>query len=188
MGFELNAAWLGRILEILPGIVLLVDPQGRILYINRVEPGFDPSEVVGEKARAFAFPESRAVFDAALATVIEKGCEEQFDIEIPLPDGTRAWYRSEMYPLFEDGEVAGVVLVGSNITALKAAQEVVARMRTLLPMCAWCDKIRREDGDWETIEAHLKRVGDVDVTHGICPGCEGRMMEGMDVGTSGSVA
>jgi PAS domain S-box-containing protein len=183
----LDAAWLGRILETLPGFVLLVDPQGTIRYINRVEPGFEPNEVVGTEARAFLFAESGAVFADVLAAVLEKGREEQFDVEVPLPDGTRAWYRSEMHPLLEDGEVVGVVIVGSNVSALKAAQEAVARMRKLLPICAWCDRIRREDGDWETIEAYVKRVGDVDVTHGLCPACEQRMVEGDDP-TTGRVA
>lgn len=78
-------------------------------------------------------------------------------------------------------------IVGSNITALKAAQETVDRMRKLLPVCAWCDKIRSEDGDWETLEAYVERVGDADVTHGICPTCKQRMEE-MDGGANGSVA
>lgn len=179
MSFELNSAWLGRVLETLPGFVMVMDPQGKILYINRVEPGYDRSEVVGMTAGDFVSPGSMAVFTAALATVLEQGGAEQFDSDVPLPDGTRGWYRSEMYPLFEDGDVAAVVLVSSNISALKAAQEAAARMRKLLPICAWCDTIRREDGDWETIEAYVKRVEDVDVTHGICPTCERRMVEGM---------
>ena len=41
MSFEMNAAWLGRVLESLPGFVILMDPQGKIQYINRVEPGYD---------------------------------------------------------------------------------------------------------------------------------------------------
>ena len=128
-------------------------------------------------ARDFVSPETMAVFTAALANVLEKGRTEKFDSEVSLPDGTRGWYRSEMYSLFEDGDVAAVVLTSSNITALKAAQEAAARMRKLLPICAWCDTIRREDGAWETIEAYVKRVGDVDVTHGICPTCERGMVE-----------
>lgn len=188
MSFELDAVWLGRILETLPEFVLLVDPQGTILYINRLERGYDLTEVIGTEAGDLLFPESGAVFAAALAAVLETGQKEQFDVEAPLPDGTRGWYRSEMLPLFEDGEVAAVVVVASDISALKAAQETVAQMRKLLPVCAWCDRIRGEDGDWETIEAYVKRVGDVDVTHGICPACERRMMEGTDDGPNGSVA
>lgn len=43
---------------------------------------------------------------------------------------------------------------------------------TLLPMCAWCRRIKDGDADaWVVLEAYLARRTDVRVSHGICPGC-----------------
>jgi hypothetical protein len=56
----------------------------------------------------------------------------------------------------------------------KAAQEVGQMVRivsSLLPMCAWCRKIRNEAGAWETLEIYLRNHSHVEFTHGICQEC-----------------
>jgi hypothetical protein len=58
--FAPNAYWLGSVLATLPGFVLVVDRDGVIRYINRVEPGYVISEVVGMKSEDFLFPDSMA--------------------------------------------------------------------------------------------------------------------------------
>lgn len=50
------------------------------------------------------------------------------------------------------------------------------------PMCAWCGRIRTEDGDWESVSSYLKRVADTDVSHGLCPSCEREQLEGLEAG------
>jgi len=40
-----------------------------------------------------------------------------------------------------------------------------------IPICAWCHKVRGEDGRWDTLEAHLARRLGYQITHGICPEC-----------------
>ncbi|MDZ7778676.1 MAG: hypothetical protein U5R14_01915 [Gemmatimonadota bacterium] len=60
----------------------------------------------------------------------------------------------------------------SDITGRKAVEDELAQVKRLLPMCAWCGRIQTEDGTWEGISAYLKRMGDTDVTHGLCPECE----------------
>ncbi len=41
----------------------------------------------------------------------------------------------------------------------------------LLPVCAWCRKIRDEKGRWKTIEDYIKERDKVAFSHGICPDC-----------------
>lgn len=41
----------------------------------------------------------------------------------------------------------------------------------LLPMCAWCKRIRDEKGVWNSMENYLSSHSEADVTHGICPDC-----------------
>jgi DNA-binding response OmpR family regulator len=47
----------------------------------------------------------------------------------------------------------------------------VQQLESLLPICAWCKSIRQDDGSWDTIETHLKRRGEVPLSHGVCPSC-----------------
>ena len=53
-------------------------------------------------------------------------------------------------------------------------QKALADVKTLsgmLPICAWCKKIRDDEGYWQKIEAYFKSHSDLDFTHGICNDC-----------------
>ncbi len=53
-------------------------------------------------------------------------------------------------------------------------REAVARIKTLtglLPMCAWCKKIRDDGGYWKKVEMYIQEHSDASFTHGICPDC-----------------
>jgi hypothetical protein len=43
-------------------------------------------------------------------------------------------------------------------------------------MCAWCRKVRDDQGYWDQVEGYLQREAGTMVSHGICPECEKRMM------------
>jgi hypothetical protein len=56
----------------------------------------------------------------------------------------------------------------------KRVQEAIGELKVLsglLPMCAWCKKIRDDQGYWSKIEAYLSARTDAQFTHGICPDC-----------------
>jgi len=61
--------------------------------------------------------------------------------------------------------------------ALVLIQDVtdLHQLRGLLPICAGCKKIRREDQAWEAIEAFLERHSLAEFTHGLCPQCLERL-------------
>lgn len=54
----------------------------------------------------------------------------------------------------------------------------VQTLRELLPMCAWCKKIRDDDGTWHPLEKYIKEHSGSDVTHGICPDCQAKLAWG----------
>jgi hypothetical protein len=47
----------------------------------------------------------------------------------------------------------------------------VHELEGLLPVCAWCKKIRDDDGYWQELEAYLKPRTKASFSHGICPAC-----------------
>jgi hypothetical protein len=151
MDFELSTEWLGRVLAQLPEFVLVVDRDRIIRYINRVEPGYDPDEVVGMEATA-----------------------------VLVPDGSEAWYGGEITPLLEGDNVVGALIRADNITELKSVKQELESMKKLLPMCAWCGRIRTDEGTWEGVSSYLARVSDTRVSHGLCERCEREQMEKLD--------
>ena len=51
------------------------------------------------------------------------------------------------------------------------ALEKVRTLHELLPICAWCKRIRDDKGYWNQVEAYIHEHTGADFTHGICPEC-----------------
>jgi GAF domain-containing protein len=54
---------------------------------------------------------------------------------------------------------------------LAEALEKVKTLSGLLPICAWCKRIRDDKGYWSQVEAYVHEHTGADFTHGICPEC-----------------
>ena len=51
------------------------------------------------------------------------------------------------------------------------AQEEIRTIKGFLPICAYCKKIRDDDGYWNQLEAYISSRTDARFSHGICPEC-----------------
>ncbi|HUA36946.1 MAG TPA: GAF domain-containing protein [Candidatus Sulfopaludibacter sp.] len=51
----------------------------------------------------------------------------------------------------------------------------IKTLQGLLPICAWCKRIRDDEGYWDQVEAYFHKNIGVDFTHGICPECLEKM-------------
>jgi hypothetical protein len=59
-------------------------------------------------------------------------------------------------------------------TANAELQEALSKIKTLrglIPICAWCKKIRDDKGYWSRLETYISEHSEADFTHGICPDC-----------------
>jgi GAF domain-containing protein len=54
---------------------------------------------------------------------------------------------------------------------LANALEQVKTLQELLPICAWCKRIRDDEGYWDQVENYIHKSTGADFTHGICPQC-----------------
>jgi AmiR/NasT family two-component response regulator len=57
------------------------------------------------------------------------------------------------------------------IARLEKALAEVEQLRGLFPVCAWCKKVRDDDGYWDSIEGYLAKHLNTQYTHGICQDC-----------------
>ena len=48
-------------------------------------------------------------------------------------------------------------------------------LRSSIPICAWCNKIRDDAGSWTHLETYLRDHADMLLTHGVCPTCVTRI-------------
>jgi hypothetical protein len=47
----------------------------------------------------------------------------------------------------------------------------IQKLERLLPVCAWCKRIRDEQGGWQSLDGYLSEHSEMTFSHGICPDC-----------------
>ena len=70
------------------------------------------------------------------------------------------------------------VPVGHLIAIVAGEDEDISellQLRSLLPICAWCKKVRDDTGYWQQIEVYVSEHSDAEFSHGICPDCGARL-------------
>jgi GAF domain-containing protein len=60
---------------------------------------------------------------------------------------------------------------------LATALEHVKTLHGLLPLCAWCKRVRDDEGYWSQVEAYIQRHSDATITSSICPECMDKVRE-----------
>lgn len=58
-----------------------------------------------------------------------------------------------------------------RIKELEDALNEAKTLRSILPICSFCKKVRDETGYWEHADVYIRRHTKADVSHGICPEC-----------------
>jgi hypothetical protein len=66
------------------------------------------------------------------------------------------------------------------VIELQHALKQVRTLRGLIPICAWCKRIRNDEGYWQQLEAYIHDHSEADFTHGICPDCAKEVEESLE--------
>ena len=61
---------------------------------------------------------------------------------------------------------------------LEAALKRIGSLESILPICAWCKKIRDKDDRWQQMETYISEQTGSAFSHGMCPDCETRTENG----------
>jgi phosphoserine phosphatase RsbU/P len=61
--------------------------------------------------------------------------------------------------------------LNSRIAELQQALAQVHTLQGLIPICAYCKKVRNEAEYWERVESYITARSDARFSHGICPDC-----------------
>jgi sigma-B regulation protein RsbU (phosphoserine phosphatase) len=67
--------------------------------------------------------------------------------------------------------------LADRMHALEGALAEVRQLQSLLPVCAWCKKIRDEENYWELLETYVAKRLDVRFSHGVCPDCRQKFLQ-----------
>lgn len=61
------------------------------------------------------------------------------------------------------------IVIQNHLLTLRL--EEIKKLQGMLPICAYCKKIRNEDGGWEQMETYIHRRSEADFSHTVCPAC-----------------
>jgi sigma-B regulation protein RsbU (phosphoserine phosphatase) len=89
---------------------------------------------------------------------------------------------------FNREELQARLRVGANVVRLQTSlaarvrelEEALSRVRQLqglLPICAYCKKIRSDGNYWQQVENYIAEHTDAHFSHGICPDCYARVIQ-----------
>ncbi len=67
--------------------------------------------------------------------------------------------------------------LSGRVQELEQALVQVKQLRTLLPICSYCRKIRGDNDYWQQVEGYFMSNSEIRFSHGICPECFDREMK-----------
>lgn len=68
---------------------------------------------------------------------------------------------------------AGILIANLQLRhdELSSAHAEVQTLSGLLPICAWCKKVRNDEGYWQQLEEYFSCRSQITFTHGVCMDC-----------------
>jgi PAS domain S-box-containing protein len=182
-------------------LIWTLDDSGRVSYVSpSVERlrGITPEEAMRETLSEAIAPESRKVAMADMEEIFrcvpggERRETRVHEIEFTREGGGTIWLEVSSAGVYDpSGKFMGILCTGHDISERKAAEEkrnkLIDELRDaldkikiltgLLPVCAYCKKIRNERDDWEEMEVYIRDRSEADFSHGVCPDCLGRLYQ-----------
>jgi len=150
-----------------------------LAILDRMMPGVDGIELCRRAHRTPPYPPLYIVMvtSAGEPGDLAEGLEAGADDYIPKP-----YNRAELRARANVGlrMLALQESLARRVADLEAALASVKQLRGLLPMCAYCKKIRVDNSYWQQLESYLAAHSDAQVSHGICPDCFPQALESVE--------
>jgi PAS domain-containing protein len=189
------------VLESLPMPVILLDPDLSVRNLNHAAyrlffregaPGawyYQPGQAHGAAFLTDLFPD----FTKALDDFQRCGAARRELAWTALRDGEALDFRVVLARMLDEPDAYAGILVTLDdqterlrtarereriLSELQEARAEVGKLSSLLPICAWCKKIRDDQGYWDQLEAHLAAHAGITFTHGVCPECAMKIRNG----------
>ncbi|MEI9938706.1 MAG: ATP-binding protein [Pseudomonadota bacterium] len=118
-GLEDEVRRLERMLESAPDFITRVSVDGKFLYVNRLAPGFQMSDVVGTSVDNFVPPEFRERALEARVKARETATVQQYATLGSTGVDSVGHYLTRISPVLENGEVTSLVMTATDVTALE---------------------------------------------------------------------
>jgi hypothetical protein len=169
---------LARIPAESPSPVLRIGRNGQVLYSNHA--GNGALLTLGLRVGDFVSGEWMETLTNAFAEGVKHEFEAIFQgrayafLVVPLPEPGYANFYGMDITARKRAETEREGMIGE----LKEALAKVKTLSGLVPICAWCKKIRDDRGFWNEVEVFVQSRSDATFSHGVCPACRTRLLAG----------
>ncbi len=106
-------------------IIMIVDAESTLEYVNHTVPGISRDEVIGRPLFDFAPAEHHELMRETLAKVYATGEPQRYEITGLGPHGSVAWYTTQLSPIMVGDQVSAVALITRDITDRKQTEEAL---------------------------------------------------------------
>jgi phosphoserine phosphatase RsbU/P len=150
--------------------ILKGDAPPRLALLDWMLPELDGLEVCRQVR---ATPAGRAVYIILLTVRSRKE-----DVITGLNSGaddyvTKPFHHDELHVRIRAGRriVELQLDLAARVAELEASEARIKQLSDLMPICAWCKKVRSDQDYWQQVETYVETRLDIRFTHGICPAC-----------------
>jgi YesN/AraC family two-component response regulator len=190
-----NKDYLQSILDCIAEPVNVMDTNYNIIFANRASLDFSDGKLLEPGSKCYRvfhrreFPcseEPNADYVCPVKEVTRTGKLASCVHTHIRQDGTEREMELVISPIMdENGNVLQVIETCRDITErlelekdrerlILELQDALSKVKTLsglLPICAWCKKIRDDKGYWDKLEEFIEKHSTAKFSHGICPNC-----------------
>jgi PAS domain S-box-containing protein len=121
-----NQKWYS-LLKNTPDIVMIVDRDGTIRFINHTEPGLKQKETIGKKVYDYIQPEHYDTMKKDLEKVFLTGHSASHEISRMKRKGELSWYQAELGPIKQDGNIVAASIISRDITEHRRTEEALKK-------------------------------------------------------------
>ena len=159
---------------------LQADDAPRILILDWMMPGHDGTEL----CRMLRARPDGAEFYILLLTAKTQKEDTVAGLDAGADDYlTKPFHREELRARLDVG-IRLVTLreeLARRIGELERALAEVKQLKGLLPICAYCKKIRDEGDYWQQVDQYIQSHSEAQLSHAICPDCYARVAGDIDL-------
>lgn len=114
-----------QLLENSPDFILIIDREGKILYINRVLPGYTLTTTIGSSCYYYIMPEFHKDYKKAVAEVFRNKRPRELDCILKISQNRSIWVRNRFVPMISENTVSALMLISTDITKHKNADSIL---------------------------------------------------------------